>query len=214
MPLEEFEAKLGNLRERMANEKERVTTDLVRAGSRAHGNHRAQGIGENEWYTPAEYIAAVRDVLGSIDLDPASSAAAQESIAALQHYTARDDGLSQQWHGRIWLNPPYSKPLIKQFVAKLVSDFCASRVTEAILLTHNYTDTAWFHVAACACSALCFTRGRIKFVDAQGVEAAPTQGQAFFYFGARPARFAARFGGIGFVTRPISCSEASDDIAA
>ena len=31
-------------------------------------NHRAQGTGETEWYKPTEYIEAVRDVLGTIEL--------------------------------------------------------------------------------------------------------------------------------------------------
>ena len=52
------------------------------------------------------------------------------------------------------------------------------------MLTHNYADTTWFHRAQSASSALCFTRGRIKFIDSIGNEcASPVQGQAFFYFG-------------------------------
>jgi hypothetical protein len=39
------------------------------------------------------------------------------------------------------------------------------------MLTHNYTDTTWFHQAAGACTANCFTRGRIKFYNAEGMDA-------------------------------------------
>jgi hypothetical protein len=47
-----------------------------------HENHRALGTGENEWYTPKQYIEAARKVLGEIDLDPATSEKAQETIGA------------------------------------------------------------------------------------------------------------------------------------
>lgn len=34
-------------------------------------------------------------------------------------YNKSDDGLTKEWAGRVWLNPPYSRPLIGQFVRKL-----------------------------------------------------------------------------------------------
>jgi hypothetical protein len=91
--------------------------------------------------------------------------------------------VARPWHGRVWLNPPYSQSHIERFVHKLCDEVKAGNVPAAILLTHNYTDTAWFNEASEIASAVCFTRGRIKFVDPDGKEAAPTQGQAFFYFG-------------------------------
>jgi len=163
----------------------------------------ASGTGENEWYTPAEHIAAARDVLGEIDLDPASSDAAQRIVGAAAYFTKEDDGLAREWRGRVWLNPPYAQPLIADFVSKMVGEWRARRVAQAIVLTHNYTDTAWFHEAAAACDAICFTRGRVKFCDAAGNVAAPTQGQAFFYFGDRAGAFAARFASVGFVVAPL-----------
>jgi len=65
----------------------------------------------DEWYTPAEYIEAARAVMGDIDLDPATCAAAQEMIRARTFLTKEDDGLTRPWHGRVWLNPPYSGSL-------------------------------------------------------------------------------------------------------
>jgi len=167
-------------------------------------NHRAQGTGENEWYTPAEHLEAAREVLGGFDLDPASSPLANEAVGAARFFTLEDNGLEQPWTGRVWLNPPYSQPAIAQFAEKLASEWEAGNVNAAIALTHNYTDTAWFHRLAASCKAICFTRGRIGFINPEGKKAAPTQGQAFFYFGVDASRFAERFRSVGFVV--TSCS--------
>jgi phage N-6-adenine-methyltransferase len=157
------------------------------------------GTGENEWFTPVEYIEKAREVLGEIDLDPATHEAAQETVRANHYLTKDDDGLTQEWHGSVWLNPPYAQPLISQFVDKLLEEFAVGRVTAAILLTHNYTDTGWFQKAAGHASALCFTRGRVKFYEPDGAIAAPTQGQAFHYFGDDVDAFYRAFSSVGFV---------------
>src|SRR6185295_15755530 len=76
----------------------------------------------------------------------------------------------------------------------------AGNVDSAILLTNNCTDTSWFHDAAAAANAICFTKGRIRFLNADGMTAgSPTQGQAFFYFGDKIGAFVKRFETIGFV---------------
>jgi phage N-6-adenine-methyltransferase len=157
--------------------------------------------GNNEWYTPDEFLDLAREVMGAIDLDPASCEAAQARVAAAAYFTEEDDGLTKDWNGRVWLNPPYAQPLIGQFVDKLTSEIEAGRVTEAILLTNSATDTSWFHEAAEASKSICFTRGRLRFVPADPSREAnsPAQGQAFFYFGHRPDTFAVVFGDVGFV---------------
>jgi hypothetical protein len=155
------------------------------------------GTGDNEWHTPPEYIQAARAVMGGIDLDPASHPVAQGTIQAGRFFTHEDDGLTKEWHGRVFLNPPYGTELIGLFVDKLVDDYQAGRVTEAILLTHSYTDTGWWHVAWESAALACFTEGRIKFTDLDGEPCAPTQGQAFFYFGRDGARFCDVFGSFG-----------------
>jgi phage N-6-adenine-methyltransferase len=163
-------------------------------------NFRAS-TGAYEWFTPAQYVEAARQVMGGIDLDPASNATAQQWIKAGQIFTQSDDGLQQQWNGRVWLNPPYAQPLIGQFIDKLLAELATGRVEQAVLLTHNHTDTAWFHVAQSIADLICFTRGRINFVDDDGERGSPAQGQAFFYFGARAEAFLELFASFGFVVR-------------
>ncbi len=172
------------------------------AALEAEENHRAEGTGENEWYTPLKYIDLARKVMGEIDLDPASSAKANLTVGASKYFSTEQNGLNQEWLGRVWLNPPYAQPAIAHFVEKMVEERSAGHVTAGIMLTHNYTDTAWFHKAAEIADAICFTRGRVKFVDADGNDCAPTQGQAFFYFGDDVPLFAATFLKAGLVVKP------------
>lgn len=157
------------------------------------------GTGENEWYTPVEHIERARRALGTIDLDPASSELANETVRAGAFFDEEANGLAREWHGNVWLNPPYAQPAIEHFARKTVAEWESGRITAAIVLTHNYTDTIWFQLLAKAATALCFTKGRIKFYNPEGEIAAPTQGQAFFYLGNDPARFFEHFRDVGFV---------------
>lgn len=168
----------------------------------AKGCHVSANSGENEWYTPPEYIEAARDVMGSIDLDPASCDTAQVNVKAKRFFTAEDDGLSKKWTGNVWLNPPYSKDWIGQFSAKVVSE--SGRFAQAVVLVNNATDTAWFHELASVASAVCFLRGRVKFLDRTGKPAnTPVQGQAVLYVGPNVESFRKRFSSFGFVVVPV-----------
>lgn len=161
--------------------------------------------GEVEWYTPAEYVEAARKLMGGIDLDPATSEAAQKTVRAKHYFTKSDNGLEQKWAGRVWLNPPYGET-IAAFVHRLVEFVTARNVTEAVLLTHNSSDTGWWHEALGACSAALHTRGRINFHRSDGFTASPPLGQTFFYFGKRPKSFAARFAEFGSVSIPLKAA--------
>jgi hypothetical protein len=160
---------------------------------------KAEYTGENEWFTPEPWLQLAREALGEIDLDPASHVLAQERVQAKRFFTAADNGLERPWCGKVWLNPPYCRALLSPFIEKLVSEYASGAVEQAILLTHNYTDTEWFHTAARSARTICFPRGRIRFLAPSGDECAPTQGQTLFYFGRDDEAFQRTFADVGLV---------------
>ena len=161
---------------------------------------QAHNTGDFEWYTPTDYIAATRAVLGAIDLDPASSEAANAVVQADRFYTLQDDGLAQEWRGRVWMNPRYPNTLVARFCEKLVDAVQAGQVPAAIVLVNNCTETRWFATLTRAASGLCFPVGRVRFWKAdQTVTETPLQGQAIVYFGADVDRFCEVFAHVGVV---------------
>lgn len=156
-----------------------------------------------EWYTPPEYIEAARDVLREINLDPASNPTAQSVILADRFHTKDDDGLTHDWAGKVWLNPPWGRAC-GQFVAKLVTHYQAGDVTEAIvLLNSNSNETEWFQPLWN--HTLCFTRGRINYYTSTGEqENGSTHGSVFAYLGPNWREFAKRFAQYGNVVRRVT----------
>ena len=70
---------------------------------------------------------ACRAVLGAIDLDPASSKVAQKTVKANRYFTRVEDALDREWHGRIFMNPPYCRDGMPRFAEKLIVEFRAGR---------------------------------------------------------------------------------------
>lgn len=144
--------------------------------------HVSNNSGNNEWYTPTKYIDIAREVMGSIDTDPATSEVANRNVQATTYFTAEDNGLEQEWHGNVWMNPPYAQPLISQFSEKLIEELENGNTKQAMVLVNNATDTVWFNNLAKHATAIWFIKGRIKFIDIDGNPGgAPLQGQCILY---------------------------------
>jgi len=160
-----------------------------------------------EWYTPREIVDAARDVLGFIELDPASCVEANLTVRAEQIYTAADDGLRQDWQAAsVWLNPPYGKEAGKSLQGlwshHLGNEYRARRVGAACLLVNAMTGNKWF--APLWAYPLCFLSSRVHFVApaGSGLKDQPTHSSVVAYMGPQPETFAERFALLGHVVMP------------
>lgn len=161
----------------------------------------------NSWYTPSRYIEMAREVLGGIDLDPASHSVPQQWIKAKKYYTKEDDGLAQIWAGQIFLNCPFGKTKGKSnqdiWAKKLISEYEAGRVSAAILLTKTVPGYVWWDDLFTGGwpGPCCITYGRIAFINGEDpaqsgrAKAAST----FWYAGSQPGEFRRVFSQVGRV---------------
>lgn len=118
----------------------------------------------NEWITPRPIIQR----LGIFDLDPCSPID-RPFPTARKHFTILDDGLMQEWHGRVWLNPPYGK--IEDWMRKMYQH------DNGIALTFARTETAWFQELIWPqATSILFMKGRITFLTPSGAKAKGSAG--------------------------------------
>lgn len=138
----------------------RTLQPLVRKSMLHPFGNRDDAGGKDEWLTPPEIV---RD-LGGFDLDPCSPID-RPWPTAKAHYTIEDDGLSQDWHGRVWLNPPYGTETFK-WLDRLAAH------GNGISLIFARTDTAGFFSEVWKkADGILFLEGRLNFYHANGTRA-------------------------------------------
>ena len=123
------------------------------------------GKGERDVrYTPPEIFERVLHVLGHVDLDPSGDRASP--VRAKTIFTEFDDGLSQRWFGRVFVNPPYSRAMA--FTRKAFESFEARHCSAVLLLLPNTVLHAHgFFEVGYARADIFILRDRIKFLRAK-----------------------------------------------
>lgn len=175
------------------------TWDYVKRKLLPEKPHVSHATGESEWNTPTDIIEAARRTMGSIDCDPATNEMANKIIKAKIIYTIESDGLKQKWSGNIWMNPPYSQPLVTKFAKMISLKYESREINQACVLVNNATETDWFQKMARLSIVACFLFGRVKFTDLDGKPGAPLQGQVILYMGMNVSRFVKNFSNKGVI---------------
>ena len=116
---------------------------------------------DHTWETPPDLFAELNREF-NFTLDPCCS---HENHLCESYYTKEDDGLSRDWRGTAFVNPPYGRELA-QWVRKCHAE--AGRGITSVMLIPARTDTRWFHDYIYNQAEVRFLRGRIKF-GARGV---------------------------------------------
>jgi hypothetical protein len=106
----------------------------------------------DEWYTPSWMFRAL-DI--EFDLDPCSPGAPPSTVTAAKHLTKAENGLTAEWHGNVWLNPPFSSK--RAWYERMMSH------GHGISLMPARTETADLQVYMEAADALLFLKGRVYF---------------------------------------------------
>jgi phage N-6-adenine-methyltransferase len=110
----------------------------------------------DKWATPQAFFDQMNSRFGPFELDVCAD---EENAKCPRHFSIEDNGLSQQWEGRCWMNPPYGRTIGLWMKKAYESSLAGATV---VCLVPARTDTAWWHNYAML-GKVEFIRGRLKF---------------------------------------------------
>jgi phage N-6-adenine-methyltransferase len=109
-----------------------------------------------EWETPQDLFDELDRIFGGFTLDPCATA---ENAKCSRYFTVADNGLSQRWRGKVFMNPPYGRE-IGRWVEKAWRESQDGALIVCLLPAR--VDTRWWHDYA-GKGYVFFLRGRLKF---------------------------------------------------
>ncbi len=119
----------------------------------------------DEWATPPATFQKLEAEYGPFDLDPCAT---PDNAKCARYFTREDDGLSQQWTGRVFMNPPYGKSA-GAWIRK-AWEAAQNGAELVVCLVPSRTGVSWWHEFAVR-GEVTFLPGRLRF--GEGVNPAP-----------------------------------------
>lgn len=121
---------------------------------------------DNDYATPPKLWRPLARAVNGFDVDPASGA--ESTPIADTRYTKEDDGLSQAWHGDVWVNPPWSSngdgSAKHEWLTKCRNEAQRDEVDTVTVILPCDTSAHWFHDHILSAEAICLVGpGRIPF---------------------------------------------------
>ena len=157
-----------------------------------------QDSGDYEYYTPVEIVDAARNTMGGIDLDPFSSAIANQRVQAGRFISIHDKpgSLEQEWHGRVWMNHPFSREMNDLCIKKIDLEYKLKHIESACCITFAATSEKWFQPLMLY--PQCFLSPRTNYFLPDGTKkVGVTKGSVVTYFGDNLDAFVAEFKSFG-----------------
>jgi phage N-6-adenine-methyltransferase len=120
----------------------------------------------DNWSTPQPLFEALNaEFMFTVDV-----CASDVNHKCPEYFTKADDGLSKEWAGVCWMNPPYGKTIGRWIEKAYLSSQNGATV---VCLLPARTDTKWFH-AYCLRGELRWIKGRLKFGDSKNTATFPS----------------------------------------
>ena len=114
----------------------------------------------SEWETPQEFFNELNKEF-HFSLDPCAT---KENTKCNRFYTKENDGLSKDWYGNVFMNPPYGREIGK-WVEKAYKEMEKGTIIVGLLPAR--TDTRWFHDYIYNKAEIRFLKGRLKFSNSK-----------------------------------------------
>lgn len=113
----------------------------------------------DNWYTPDDFYKSLNEKF-NFTLDPCADAV---SAKCSKYYSKEDNGLLRDWSGEtVFVNPPYTRGAIKQWVEKCYKE-SQKEGTKVVCLIPARTDTKYWHTYCMKAKEIYFVEGRLKF---------------------------------------------------